>query len=79
LSSKAKMAEALVARKCSAGCHALDRVLRVEKNPLQWRETVESMEAMTGDPKFLSEQEKDIIIDWLLHRKPSLPLEKTMN
>ena len=79
VSSEAKRVEALVARKCSAGCHALDRVLRVEKNPLQWRETVESMEAMTGDPKFLSEQEKDIIIDWLLHRKQSLPLEKTMD
>ncbi|WLE95411.1 MAG: hypothetical protein QTN59_12035 [Candidatus Electrothrix communis] len=63
------MAEALVARKCSAGCHALDRVLRVDKNPQQWRETVESMEAMTGDPNFLSEQEKNVIINWLLHRK----------
>ncbi|WP_339136482.1 MAG: hypothetical protein WGN25_01195 [Candidatus Electrothrix sp. GW3-4] len=67
--SEEKMAEALVARKCSAGCHALDRVLRVEKKPQQWLETVESMEAMTGDPTFLSEQEKEIIVDWLLHRK----------
>ena len=79
LSGKAKMAEALVARKCSAGCHALDRVLRVEKDPRQWRETVESMEAMTGDPEFLSEQEKDIIIDWLLHRKQPLFQGKTVN
>jgi cytochrome c5 len=79
LSSKAKMAEALVARKCSAGCHALDRVFRVKKNPQQWRETIESMEAMTGDPDFLSKQEKDIIIDWLLRREQSFAQEKTMN
>ncbi|MCW5203498.1 hypothetical protein VU12_11240 [Desulfobulbus sp. US4] len=79
LSSKAKMAEALVARKCSAGCHALDRVLRVDKNPQQWRETVESMEAMTGDPNFLSEQEKNVIINWLLHRKQPFLQEKTVN
>ncbi|MCI5124300.1 MAG: hypothetical protein D3925_07450 [Candidatus Electrothrix sp. AR5] len=78
-SSKAKKIEALVARKCSAGCHALDRVLRVEKDFQQWRETVENMEAMTGDPKFLSEQEKDIIIDWLLYRKQPLAQEKTVN
>lgn len=79
LSSKAKMAEALVARKCSAGCHALDRVLRVEKDPQQWRETVESMEAMTGDPNFLSEQEEDIVINWLLHRNRPFLQEKMVN
>lgn len=75
ISNETKKVEALVARKCSAGCHALDRVLRVEKNPQQWRATVESMEAITGDPTFLSEQEKDIIIDWLLHRKQPLAQE----
>jgi cytochrome c2 len=78
-SSKAKRVEALVARKCSAGCHALDRVLRVEKNQQQWRATVENMEAMTGDPTFLSKQEKDIIIDWLLHRKQLLSQEKMVD
>lgn len=79
LSSEAKLVEALVARKCSAGCHALDRVLRVEKNMQQWRETVEKMEAMSGDPNFLSEKEEDIIIDWLLHRKRSFSQEEVVH
>jgi uncharacterized membrane protein len=57
----------LVARKCSAGCHALDRVLRsrLEKSREQWAETINSMIEITGDPDFLSEQEKKDIIDYL--------------
>lgn len=57
----------LVARKCSAGCHALDRVLRsrLEKNREQWGETINSMIEITGDPDFLSEEEKKDIIDYL--------------
>ena len=57
----------LVARKCSAGCHALDRVLRsrFEKTREQWVDTINSMIEITGDPAFLSEQEKKKIIDYL--------------
>ncbi len=57
----------LLARKCSAGCHALDRVLRSrsEKNREQWIETINSMIEITGDPDFLSDQEKKDIIDYL--------------
>jgi hypothetical protein len=70
-SEMTQKAEALVARKCSAGCHALDRVLRVSKTPQQWKKTIESMEAMTGKKDFLSKQEEERIIHWLIHRKQS--------
>ncbi|MCI5122159.1 MAG: hypothetical protein D3908_13405 [Candidatus Electrothrix sp. AUS4] len=71
ISSEEKIARALVARKCSAGCHALDRVLRVQKTQQQWMETIESMEAMSGDPNFLSENEEKMIVEWLLQQKNS--------
>ncbi|MGR0480958.1 MAG: hypothetical protein ACTFAL_06010 [Candidatus Electronema sp. V4] len=61
----------LISRKCSAGCHALERVLRSEKSREAWTETVNSMVEMTGDPEYLSEPEKRQIIDFL-----SLPLDK---
>ena len=63
--------KALVALKCSAGCHALDRVLRVHKDETQWLETVNSMVEITGDPNFLTPQEKKDIIHFLSTRKPS--------
>jgi mono/diheme cytochrome c family protein len=63
--------KALVALKCSAGCHALDRVLRVHKDETQWLETVNSMVEITGDPNFLTPQEKKNIIHFLSTRKPS--------
>ena len=65
------MIKALVALKCSAGCHALDRVLRVHKDETQWLETVNSMVEITGDPNFLTPQEKKEIIHFLTTRKPS--------
>ncbi len=61
----------LIARKCSAGCHALERVLIPEKSREEWTETVNSMVEMTGDPEYLSEPEKQQIIDFL-----SLPLDE---
>ncbi|MGX9728473.1 MAG: hypothetical protein ACTFAK_14500 [Candidatus Electronema sp. VV] len=64
-------ARKLIARKCSAGCHALERVLIPEKTREAWTETVNSMVEMTGDPEYLSEPEKRQIIDFL-----SLPLDK---
>ena len=63
--------KALVALKCSAGCHALDRVLRVHKDEKQWFETVNSMVEITGDPNFLTLQEKKDIVRFLSTRKPS--------
>lgn len=63
--------KALVALKCSAGCHALDRVLRVEKDEKNWLETVNSMVEITGDPDFLTPQEKKDIVHFLSTRKPS--------
>ncbi|MCW5203499.1 hypothetical protein VU11_03220 [Desulfobulbus sp. US2] len=65
-----EMIKALVALKCSAGCHALDRVLRVHKDEKQWLETVNSMVEITGDPDFLTPQEKKDIIHFLSTRKP---------
>ncbi|MCI5224580.1 MAG: hypothetical protein D3924_18420 [Candidatus Electrothrix sp. AR4] len=62
----------LVARKCSAGCHSLDRVFRVDKKQEEWGETVDNMVEMTGDPDFLSEQEKVKIIDFLTNHKQGL-------
>lgn len=60
----------LIARKCSAGCHALDRVLRVHKDEKAWLETVNSMVEITGNPNFLTEQEKKDIAHFLSTRKP---------
>ncbi|MCI5146863.1 MAG: hypothetical protein D3923_15395, partial [Candidatus Electrothrix sp. AR3] len=53
--TKMEAVRLLVARKCSVGCHALDRVLREAKNEVDWREPVNSMIEITGDPNFLSE------------------------
>jgi mono/diheme cytochrome c family protein len=61
--------KALVARKCSAGCHALDRVLRVEKNEQEWLDTVDSMVEMTGDLNFLTSEEKKKIVHFLSTQK----------
>ncbi|MGB5687060.1 MAG: hypothetical protein WBM35_14730 [Candidatus Electrothrix sp.] len=66
-----KMIKALVALKCSAGCHALDRVLRVHKDEKQWLETVNSMVEITGDPNFLTPQEKKDIVQFLSAREPT--------
>jgi mono/diheme cytochrome c family protein len=66
-----KKIRALVALKCSAGCHALDRVLRVHKDETGWLETVNSMVEITGDPNFLTPQEKKDIVHFLSNRKPS--------
>ncbi|CAK8717646.1 Quinohemoprotein amine dehydrogenase A, alpha subunit, heme binding [Candidatus Electrothrix aarhusensis] len=62
--------KALVALKCSAGCHALDRVLRVHKDEKNWLETVNSMVEITGNPNFLTPQEKKEIVHFLSTRKP---------
>ncbi len=63
--------KALVARKCSAGCHALDRVLRVEKNETEWLDTVNSMVEITGDPDFVTPDEKKKIVHFLSTQKKS--------
>ncbi len=56
----------LVAKKCSAGCHALDRVLGItDKTEEAWTETVNSMIEITGDPEYLSKEEKARIIEFL--------------
>jgi hypothetical protein len=61
----------LISLKCSAGCHALDRVLRVVgKSKEEWLATVNSMVEMSGDPHFLSEQEKKDIVQFLINREP---------
>jgi hypothetical protein len=69
--------KALVALKCSAGCHALDRVLRVhDKDEKNWLETVNSMVEITGNPIFLTPQEKKDIVHFLSTRKPSKSSEQ---
>jgi cytochrome c2 len=69
-------ARRLVARKCSAGCHALDRVLRSrsEKSREQWVDIINSMIEITGDPDFLTEKENKIILDYL--SRPMIEEEK---
>ncbi|MCW5211967.1 hypothetical protein VU04_03545 [Desulfobulbus sp. TB] len=60
----------LLELKCSAGCHALDRVLRVyHKDEKEWIETVNSMVEITGNPNFLTPQEKKDIVHFLSTRK----------
>ncbi|MCW5205895.1 photosystem P840 reaction-center cytochrome c-551 [Desulfobulbus sp. F5] len=61
----------LVARKCSAGCHKLDQVLIAKKTKEVWTETINNMIEITGNPGYLSEQEKQQIIEFL-----SLPIEE---
>ncbi|WP_417915235.1 hypothetical protein [Candidatus Electronema sp. JM] len=61
----------LAARKCSAGCHALERVLRTKKTREAWTETINSMIEITGDPGYLSAEEKEELINFL-----SLPPEQ---
>lgn len=65
----AEAAAALVSAKCSAGCHDLNRILRVKKNRTEWTATVGSMVEITGNPNYLTEQEKKEIIDFLSSRK----------
>jgi cytochrome c2 len=65
----------LLAKKCNAGCHALDRILRAEKSRDEWVDTVNSMVEITGEPDFLSEEEKTIIIDYL--SRPEIKTEKS--
>jgi hypothetical protein len=55
----------LVIRKCSAGCHAADRYLRLEKPREAWAETINSMIEITGNPEYLSAEEKEQIINFL--------------
>ncbi|MCI5208679.1 MAG: hypothetical protein D3910_07775 [Candidatus Electrothrix sp. ATG2] len=64
-----KKIQDLIALKCSAGCHALDRVLRVQKNEKDWLATINSMVEITGDPNFLTPQEKKNIAHFLSTRK----------
>ncbi|WP_417908540.1 hypothetical protein [Candidatus Electronema sp. PJ] len=61
----------LISQKCSAGCHALDRVLRTKKTREEWAETISSMIEITGDTEYLSAKEKEQIINFL-----SLPPEQ---
>uniref|UniRef100_UPI004057115C hypothetical protein n=1 Tax=Candidatus Electrothrix sp. TaxID=2170559 RepID=UPI004057115C len=61
----------LVALKCNAGCHALDRVLRVKKNEQEWLDTVDSMVEITGNPNFLTPDEKKKIVHFLSTREQS--------
>ena len=61
----------LLEAKCNAGCHALDRVLRVYKNEKEWLETVNSMVEITGNPDFLTPQQKKDIVRFLGNRKQS--------
>ncbi|MCI5140756.1 MAG: hypothetical protein D3909_03310 [Candidatus Electrothrix sp. ATG1] len=69
LPGPSKKIQDLIALKCSAGCHALDRVLRVHKNEKDWLETVNSMVEITGDSKFLTPQEKKDIAHFLSTRR----------
>jgi len=64
----------LIAQKCSAGCHALDRVLAVKyETAEEWTETVNSMIEISGDPDYLSEKQKQQIIDFLSRRRQEAP------
>ena len=47
----------LVSQKCSI-CHGLDKVFGADMDRQKWKETVENMGEMMGDPDFLSVQEK---------------------
>jgi mono/diheme cytochrome c family protein len=70
--------EPLAAKKCgsSAGCHAFERVLRVQpKTEEEWTETVSSMIEITGDPNYLTNEEKQEIIKFLIRPQKEKPIK----
>ena len=56
---------ALLELKCSAGCHDVARIERIKKSREAWIETVYNMVEISGDPKFLTVQEMEDIVNFL--------------
>jgi nitrate/TMAO reductase-like tetraheme cytochrome c subunit len=56
---------ALLELKCSAGCHDVARIERIKKSREEWIETVYNMVEISGDPKFLTVQEMEDIVNFL--------------
>ena len=57
-------ARALFEAKC-AKCHGLEKALSKKKTKDQWSETVKKMAGYAKDPNFLSDTEKEKIVDYL--------------
>lgn len=53
--------------KCSV-CHNLDRIIQADKDQEQWQSTIDRMIKNSGDPGYLSEQEKEELLNYLLSR-----------
>lgn len=53
--------------KCSI-CHNLDRIIQAEKDSEQWGITIERMIRNSGDPEYLTKQEKKELVNYLLNR-----------
>jgi mono/diheme cytochrome c family protein/uncharacterized membrane protein YozB (DUF420 family) len=64
----AEIGKTLVSTKCSS-CHNLDQVFGAAKTVDEWSATVDEMAGYSGDPKFLTDEEKSTIIEFLSGRK----------
>lgn len=64
----ADIGKALVSLKC-ATCHDLDRVFGASKTADEWTATVARMTVNSGDPDFLTDEEKQAISGFLAGRK----------
>lgn len=53
--------------KCNS-CHALDRIVRAEKEKEEWKSTVERMIQYSGNPEYLTKKDKTELIKYLINK-----------
>jgi len=59
-----EISKSLLKEKCTI-CHDLERIFKAKKSKEEWLITVKRMTDFNDDPQFLSESEKNDIIDYL--------------
>ncbi len=67
-SLNAEIGKSLLERKCSF-CHNMDRIFKATKAESEWQSTVDRMIKLSGNPDYLSEEEKAEVISYLLSKK----------
>lgn len=65
----------LVERKCSS-CHTLDQVYHAKKTPSEWVTTIETMVEYAEDPDLVTQEEKDLMSEFLATRDSREELEE---
>ncbi|WPD21810.1 MAG: photosystem P840 reaction-center cytochrome c-551 [Candidatus Electrothrix aestuarii] len=69
-STREKIGKNLIEQKCSF-CHGLDRIYMAQKNHDGWVKIIENMVEYSEQEHFLTQQEKEAVIEFLSNRKPS--------